>query len=383
MQRVRVFLRHGLGALLLGVAIPVAIGAQEPRVRGHGELEALLRDGAGIAVTMPDVGYVWHDADVAGTRSEGSIWVTHLKMIYYFVHWGPIETPEISEEYVRRRIPDLWPSESLHVTLTRAARVAGHRALYAEATPLEAFYRAQFLVWNCPETGRQFIVDMNYNVSYLTPRSELQAQIDATTNTLACHLGAPTSEVPGHVARYDSRRFNLGFAHPLRWYVFESPFGVQHPAYRGVRDESIGSILAWLKDRRVEIGFVWRAAESGGAADTGSMVGSAAKTRAAVRLMSAQPGIESFLPEASESVTISGREVTKVLGRVRRARPDSVPPGFIASGRAAVLVIDRAAEHRLLFVVVRIDDYMQDGVLMPVDRDIFDRWTTSIVSGLR
>ena len=117
--------------------------------------------------------------------------------------------------------------------------------LIREAIPRRPFYRPQFLIWNCPESGRQFIADMNYNTLYRTPRSELQAQIDATVRTLACHPGAPTSPVPGHVARYDSLRFGLSFSYPLRWYVFENPYGVPHPAYRGFRDNTIGSVLAW------------------------------------------------------------------------------------------------------------------------------------------
>lgn len=367
-----------LGTAALGAAPSLA---QEERVRGHRELEALLWEHAGIAATMPDLGYSWNEEDIAGTRSRGSIWVTHTKMIYYFVHWGPMEAESITEDYVRRRIPEIWPSEGLRVMATRPMTVAGHPAIYAEAIPRREFYRAHFLIWNCPESGRQFIADMNYNVRYLTPRSALQAQIDATTNTLSCHDGAPTTTLPDHVARYDSPRFRLAFAHPLRWHVFESPYRVPHPAYQGVRDETIGSVLAWLKDREVHIGFAWQPTPSVQPGDTSAMVGDISKFRAALDLMETVEGLASFTPQASETLTIHGRAVLKVLGKVTGPHPDTRPSASIPEGRATVLVLD-ISDARQLLVIVRIDNYTLDGVSLPPDRDIFDRLARDVLSGL-
>jgi hypothetical protein len=346
-------------------------------------VDSLLLERAGIAITMPDGGYSWSEEDISGTPETGSIWVLHEKMIYYFVHWGPIEAAEITPEYAAERIPSLWPSESLAVQLTRPMSVAGHPAVYAEALPQRQFYRAHFLIWNCPETGRQFIADMNYNVSYRTPRRELQAQIDATTSTLACHEGAPTSQVPGHVARYSEPRFNLTFSHPPRWYVFESPYGVAHSAYQGVRDSTIGSVLAWLKDRRVRIGFLWRPLPPSAERDTALLMGSLEQARAIVALMSELEEVSSFVPWASETVAIGGNQVLKVLGTgTRKGREDSSTDA-VSEGAGAVLLIDQPDRGQRVFVVVWIDNSSVAGRMLPVERDLLDRWATEIALALR
>jgi hypothetical protein len=374
----RVFLVAGAFALLIfrGAA------AQEPDLHTHTELDSLLHDRAGISITMPDLGYLWTESDISGAYEEGSIWVIHRKMIYYLIHWGPIETDEITPEYVRERIPKIWPSEGIEVQATRPMTVAGHPAVYAEAVAASRFYSPQYLIWNCPESGRQFIADMNYNTSYRTPVSELQAQIDATTSTLACHTGAPVRPMPGLVARYESRRFGLAFSHPLRWYAFESPFAVPHPSYRGLRNDSIGSVLAWPKDHEVRLGFIWGPRPEAEASDTSAMVGDVQAFRAVVDLMQKLERVESFTPEASELLDVRGWRVLKVLGRVTRPEPEDPPANFEAKGRAVVLLVDAENSDRRLFIVVWIDNYTLEGRSLPPDRDIFDRWALDLLGSL-
>ncbi|MGD2217305.1 MAG: hypothetical protein PVJ64_11125 [Gemmatimonadales bacterium] len=362
--------------------IATRAAAQQPELHTGTELDSLLQDRAGIGITMPELGYLWSGSDISGSDKEGSIWVLHRKMIYYLIHWGPIETDEITPEYVRERIPKIWPSEGIEVRNTRAMTVAGHPAIYAEAVAASQFYSPQYLIWNCPESGRQFIADMNYNTLYRTPVTELQAQIDATTSTLACHTGAPSSPVPGHVVRYDNPRFRLAFSHPLRWYVFESPFGVPHPSYRGVRNDTIGSVLAWPEDRRVRLGFIWGPKPETEAVETSAMVGDVQAFRAVVDLMQRLESVESFTPEASEMLNVRGWRVLKVLGRVSQAEPEDPPTDFEAEGRAAVLLVDAENSERRLFIVLWIDNYTLEGRSLPPARDIFDRWALDLLGSL-
>ncbi|MGD2154766.1 MAG: hypothetical protein PVG79_15975, partial [Gemmatimonadales bacterium] len=233
-----------------------------------------------------------------------------------------------------------------------------------------------------PESGRQFIADMNYNTRYRTPESELQAQIDATTKTLACHSGAPTAPVPGLVARYENPRFRLAFSHPLRWYAFESPFAVPHPSYRGVRNDTIGSVLAWPKDREVRLGFIWGASPTTEAVDSSAMVGNVQAFRAVVDLMRGLERVESFTPEASEMLDAPKWRVLKVLGSVIQVEPENPPVGFEPRGRAAVLVLDARNSDRRLFIIVWIDNHTLDGRSLPPDRDIFDRWAVDLLGSL-
>ncbi|MFQ6047425.1 MAG: hypothetical protein ACE5PT_13895 [Gemmatimonadales bacterium] len=345
------------------------------------ELDSLLRERAGIRIEMPELGYFWDEDRVQGNHKAGSVWVVHRRMIYYFIHWGPIETEEVTEQYARERIPAIWPGEGLEVRRTERVAVAGHSAIFAEAVPRRRFYRAYFLIWNCPQTQRQFIADMNYNTRYRTPDWELQAQIDATMKTLVCHREAPISPVPGHSLLYTNPRFNISFAHPSRWYVFESPYRVPHPAYRGVRNQAIGSLLAWPKERYVRLGFVWQPRKAENGTDTAPMLGRPELLQAAVDLMNGLPEVESFRPWAREILTAGDHRAFKVLGSVTWAIPDTA--GAAAHGRAAVLVIDDLGVEKRVFVVVEIDDYSVEGRSRPVEREIFDQWTNAILSGLR
>jgi hypothetical protein len=71
----------------------------------HEELESLLLGTAGVGLTLPDLSYYWHEGDIRETADEGSIWVVHRRMIYYFIHWGPIEVDSITPEYAAEAHP--------------------------------------------------------------------------------------------------------------------------------------------------------------------------------------------------------------------------------------------------------------------------------------
>ena len=87
--------------------IAAQASAQERQIRTREELEPLLLGTAGVGLTLPDLSYYWHEGDIRETADEGSIWVVHRKMIYYFIHWGLIEVDSIAPEYAAERIPKI------------------------------------------------------------------------------------------------------------------------------------------------------------------------------------------------------------------------------------------------------------------------------------
>jgi hypothetical protein len=366
---------------LLLLLVSASATGQGRKVYTHEDLEKLLMEKAGIALDLPQEGYLWEDSDIQGDTAEGSVSVNRIKIIYYFIHWGPIEVQEITPEYVRERIPKLWPSEGLVVNEVKPVEVAGHPAFYASATPQRQFYSPHFLIWNCPETGRQFIADMNYNISYFTPKLELDAQIAVTTRTLTCHKGAPTTDAPGLVATYDEPRFNISFKHPLHWYVMENPYGVPHPAYNGLRGETVGSVLAWLKDRAVGFKFFWGPIPEQ-KEETMTMGGSMEKILACEQVINGLPFVESYYSEAYETVNIGGNEVMKVMGIITKKKPDQPPRGFVPKARVMTLLFDSAKSSRRLFVVVQINFYEPDGFPLPPERAMFDQWAYDITGNL-
>ncbi len=373
-----------LGAILvLGIWTDPTCGqARGQVVHGDEDLEGLLKERAGLLIDMPELSYVWSDSGFVGGEEAGSLFFETTKVIYYFLHWGPIETDEIDEEYVSKRVPQVWPSEELKVTSMERATVAGHPAILATVMPKRQFYRAFFLIWNCPETGRQFIADMNYNVTYKTPRSELDAEIATTSKTLACHPDAPTTAVDGHVVRYDSRRFRIRFDHPLHWYVFENPFGIAHPAYEGVRDDSIGSLLGWLQDQTVQISLSWEPLPAVDGDEQAGMAGTLGMLQTATGLVEGMDQFDKFSLDASESVTIGKRKAYKFIGEAIRSQPEEETPGFVPKAGAAVLLVDDPESNRRISAVIAVDYYQMNGALHQPVRDIFDRWARMIVSGL-
>lgn len=370
-----------LAAAFLTACVAICC-AQATDVKTDIDAETILVEASGIGLNLPSGGYTWSNDAVEGDGQSGSMSLTHSKIIYYLLHWGPIEAEEITEEYVRERIPKIWPSEGFQIQSLRKITVAGHPAVFAEVIPRRDFYRPFFIVWNCPETGRQFIADMNYNISFHTPRAELEAEFETTLKTLACHPGAPTQETPGHVVPYESERFGVSFRHPLHWYVFESPYGVPHPAYKGIRDRSVGSLLAWLQDRQVELKLAWKPRPPAGEEEPGLMGSSAADIQEATKFAGGIEGIKSFAPQAGETITAGGRKVFKLLGIATNTEPEQTTPQFIPKSRMMVLLADGERTGKRLLVAVKIDFYGVDGVFHTPVRDIFDRWALAIAEGL-
>lgn len=367
--------------ILFALMTASGVVAQPPEVRTDADLESILADRANLSIDLPDLGYTWSDSSFTGSADAGTFSVSSTKVIYYFLHWGPIEVPEVTEDYVRERIPKIWPGEGLQVLSVSDTTVAGHPAYFAEVMPQREFYRAFFLIWNCPESGRQFIADMNYNVRFRTPRAELEAEFATTHHTLACHPGAETKELPDHVMRFESRRFGICFDHPLHWFVFENPYGVPHPKYRGMRNKEIGSLLAHLQDMTTDIFFKWETLPEEPADDTQTMGGAIEHYRAAIKCADAMDQVESFKYGDVETVTIDGRKVFKLFGDVVRKVPAKPGPDFVPRARAMVVLMDDQQNKRRLQVVILIDEYEVDGIPRKPVRDIFDRWAVALAEG--
>jgi len=349
-----------------------------PPVRSATELATLVEERANVAVELPDVGYSWADEDLTGDTDSGSLAATHSKVIYYFVHWGPIEIDTVDEDYVRQRIPKLWPNEGLEVGKVEAATVAGHPAIYAEAVPKRQFYRAFFLIWNCPETGRQFIADMNYNVAVKTPRSELEAELETTRKTLACHPGAPVTHLESHPIRFDCPAYGFSFDHPVHWFVFDNPYGVPHPSYAGFRDRSVGSVLAWMQDMEVTLRFDWSPIHEKESEAGESMGVQLDLYEAAVERALASDRVLDFQAEEYEALRLGSTPMLKVVGTAEMQRPDIRGSDFIPRKRLMMLVATDAEKSRLLVITVGVDFHLENGILLPPHRSILDRWAVEI-----
>ncbi|MCP4898313.1 MAG: hypothetical protein GY906_15170 [bacterium] len=362
-------------------ALPV-FAQQAQALRSGEDLEQLIEEKAGFALELPELSFSWADEGFIGDRESGSLASTHSKVIYYFVHWGPTEVEEIDEAYVRQRIPKVWPGEGLEVQKVKAATVAGHPALFAEVMPRRQFYRAFFLIWNCPETGRQFIADMNYNVAVKTPRAELEAEFETTRKTLSCHPGTPVSHLPTHPVRYDNPRYGLSFEHPPHWHVYDNPYGVPHPAYAGLRNHTVGSVLAWMQDMEVSLQFAWSPIPDQEQPSGEAMGIQLDLYKMAVGSALALDGVEDFVADEYETLSLGATPVLKVTGTAELTKPEAKGQDFVPKSRLMMLIASDAEKKRVVTISVGIDYYRNGGEIHPPDRSIFDRWAVEIAKGL-
>jgi len=168
----------------------------------------------------------WKIIDQKGNPQEGSLNLHHSKWLMYFLHWRPLEEErrEVSLEDARKLLLSFW-GPGMPFTLTGnegQLTVSGHPACFVEGTIYNGAVRTVFIVWNCPQTGRQFIADTNINQARGTPIAflNLQRQIALTT---CCHGQRISADHPLLTQEIQSDKFNLSFRIPQDWRTREFP----------------------------------------------------------------------------------------------------------------------------------------------------------------
>jgi hypothetical protein len=168
----------------------------------------------------------WKIIDQRGNPQEGSLSLHHSKWPMYFLHWRPLgeERREVSLEDARKLLLSFW-GPNMPFTLTGNEGqliVSGHPACFVEGTIYNGTVRTIFIVWNCPQTGRQFIADTNINQARDTPTAflDLQRQIALTT---CCHGQTISVDNPLLIQEVQSDKFNLSFRIPPDWRTREFP----------------------------------------------------------------------------------------------------------------------------------------------------------------
>jgi hypothetical protein len=154
----------------------------------------------------------------------GIVRLHHDKWLMYFVHWRPLtqEKEDLSPEYVRNLMLNFW-GENMPFTLEDAVgqmEVAGHKAYFVDGSIYEGTIQSRFVVWNCPETERQFIADCNINLRRGTPPELFDLQNDITLS-ISCHGTASVQKHPLLTQAYESRMYGISFLIPENWRTSE------------------------------------------------------------------------------------------------------------------------------------------------------------------
>jgi len=276
------------------------------------DLLSLIKIRSGLEIKLPDESWTWNEKSIRGTSDSGEAVFSTQKWLMNLIHWGPIQTKEISVSYVRDRMQKMW-SVNFEFTGTEGTmQIAEHPAVYVDAYGTNRAFFTRFVIWNCPESGREFIADLNYNLGLKTPREDFETAW-RLARTIGCHPGAHKESFPDLTNRWESSKYGFLFDHPERWYFLDSPFYVPFTQYEGVRDGKFGSILGLCSDQNTEITLIWGPAV--GSKDETSMLGADQEVRQQLRTSLASiQSLTSSQEEGSETFRIGNRVVTRLWG---------------------------------------------------------------------
>lgn len=192
----------------------------------------------------------------------GSVLMGHDKWLMYFLHWRPLddEKKNISVAYVRDLIQNFWGLNMPFVLEEGGGEteVAGHAAYYADASLNNGAIRTRFIVWNCPETGRQLVSDCNINAGMGTPEDLLKLQFDVTAS-IDCHAGGNSVHHPKLTQSYDSEAYRLHFEIPSNWRTSEFHRDVWFPDGMSATN---GTVWTLLTDSEKCLWLTWENTEA-------------------------------------------------------------------------------------------------------------------------
>jgi hypothetical protein len=163
----------------------------------------------------------WEILENLSGNNGGSLKILGQHWLMYFLHWQPL-TPELEKsllpEYVRKKLLNFWgPNMPFELTGNEGEMIInGHKAYWVEGTIYKNTVKTRFIIWNCPESGRQFIADTNVNKRLETPDELLILQTDIT-KTIGCH-----GEISVHLnktldSEYKSDALKISFLKPSIW----------------------------------------------------------------------------------------------------------------------------------------------------------------------
>lgn len=205
----------------------------------------------------------WKDSSL----EKGNIKLVNQKWLMYFLHWTPLneDNNEISVEYVKNKMLTLWgPSMPFKIKNTGGATyVNQHKAYFVDGTIFNDKVKTRFIIWNCPESNRQFISDCNINLKVGTPISLHDLQINDITNSVKCHHIDTTTINPLIPQTIENNDLEIEFSIPDNWKAQEFIYDTNYMEYaipgfypEGISKEK-GSYLSVLNDSEKIIQLLW------------------------------------------------------------------------------------------------------------------------------
>jgi len=190
-------------------------------------------------------------------KLENKIWLMH------FLHWWPLneDRKEISTAYSENLLLNLWGMPYVLTGIKGETQVNGHPAYYVEGV-FRDIVKTRFIVWNCPETNRQFLSDCNINISLNTPEELFDLQVNDITASICCHKTGEAANYPQLAEHINYEKENVAFNIPSNW---RSEFYIVNPHsdknipghFRNGISQNHGAIWSLITDSEKEINFIW------------------------------------------------------------------------------------------------------------------------------
>jgi hypothetical protein len=299
-----------LGLMLLVYSAPTMSLSQN--LEKADDLMSLIRETSGLRIHLPDIGWQWKKEDVKGTREQGEITFSDTKWLMYLIHWGPIQVPEITIAYVKDRMLRMWGVPFDFSGKEGKTEISGHEAVWVEAYGTNKSFYTRFIIWNCPESGREFIADTNYNLQAKTPEEDFETEM-RSARTVRCHENAPSQSFPDLTKKVEPQGYGLSFFIPDKWFMFDSSYYVPFPQYEGIRNDKMGSLLGLCSDQNISVTLKWYPLEEPLQEEQVMGIQQEAR-RFLLEEMKSQKDIKNFQNHGMENFTIDGIKVSRIWG---------------------------------------------------------------------
>ncbi|MCP4216915.1 MAG: hypothetical protein GY765_19850 [bacterium] len=343
-------------------------------------LLSLIKEKSGLSLQLPDAGFQWKDEDCKGTTEKGEVTFNDGKWLMYLIHWGPIQTETITVDYVKKRMLDMWGVPFQFTGKEGKTTMAGHDAVFVEAYGTNKAFYSRYIVWNCPESGREFIADTNYNLKLKTPEADFELE-KTSAATLQCHTGAPIKDSPQLTATYSSRRYGFSFYYPDRWFIFDSPYYAPFPQYEGLRSAKMGSLLGLCSDQNLRVTVQWQPLVK--EKKQKSMAGTG---RATIKLLKeiteTMSGVNSRQIFGSESFSIGSRPVTRIWGDCTCDVPEAEKDFLTGKGIFQSAAVELKEKGKTVIITLFTRQYKNGAAVSTPTRHFQDTAMRDLIKGL-
>lgn len=187
----------------------------------------------------------------------GHIRLHQSKWLMCFLHWRSIteKNKELTIEYVRNQLLTFWGPNMAYFSLTGEegkTKINGHNAYYVSGN-FRNEVSTKFIIWNCQESNRQFIADININKQLNTPDVYLDIQ-EVIAKSTCCHGNCNTKGGTILHGYFENTDYGVAFNKPAKWRTAAFEPEVWYP--EGAR-YSEGSLWTLLPDAETQIDFFW------------------------------------------------------------------------------------------------------------------------------